>query len=70
MSKPTPAHHKTVNMPRRDIVNGYGGERTISMAGPGKWIIVARLPHPVPGEMPHLPKDNVLVIVAPARGPK
>jgi hypothetical protein len=68
--KPWPTHHKRVSVPRSFVACGYGGERSISMAGPGKWIIVERLPNPAPGTMPHLPRDYVLLRVAPARGGK
>ena len=68
MSKPTPPHHKTVEISRAQLAKGYGGEFVIPHAGPGLWIIVAASPTdeaPGSGPKPWL----VSVIVAPARVP-
>ncbi len=59
-----PAHHKTVEIPRRDVDKGYHGVRII---GVKSYIIVAAAP--VDAENPP-PAGMVRVVVAPARGPK
>ena len=68
MSKPPPAHHRTVYIQSREVANGYGGVRKIR-GHAGSWIIVAAADSDIDinkGPWPTM----VYVIVAPAQGPK
>lgn len=65
MSKPTPAHHKTVRVPFATVAKGYGGVRKIREAGPGLWEIVAAVST---GGYSDCDGAFTWVIVAPARG--
>jgi hypothetical protein len=58
--KPTPPHHKTVAIPRADIVAGYGGVRIIGVKA---YIIVAASPVGDKAQPP--PPGMVYVVVAP-----
>ncbi len=63
MSKPMPAHHREIEIPRRDVAKSYSGVRAFAGLR-GTWIIVAA------SATPPTSVDHVKVIVAPARGPK
>ena len=66
MSKPLPAHHREVEIPRAGIVDGYSG--TFTPKGfTGMWqIVAASSVNLAPGEK--LPAEGwVRVIVAPAK---
>ncbi len=66
MSKPTPAHHKTVRVTRATVAKGYGGVRKIKEAGPGLWEIVRAIGCGE-DEKPAA-EGSCYVVVAPARG--
>ena len=69
MSKPIPAHHRVIDIPRAKIADGY--DVTIeTSSGRLLWQIVAAASTQLQeGEKP--PAENYIrVIVAPARGPK
>ena len=68
VSKPTPAHHKTVRVPFATVAKGYGGVRKIREAGPGLWEIVGVSQEQTPGYAPHPAiHGTVAIVVAPAR---
>ena len=70
MSKPTPPHHKTVDVPRGYIMKvGYGGVRRVPSIDAGWWQIVAAASvHLTDDEKPPA-EGYIRVIVAPARVP-
>ncbi len=65
MSKPMPAHHRAIDIPRAKIADSYDVTIRIG-ASPFPWVIVAAAP--VDAANPP-PAGMVRVIVAPARGP-
>jgi hypothetical protein len=69
MSKPTPAHHKTVRVPFATVAKGYSGVRKIREAGPGLWEIVGVSQAQTPGYAPHpAMHETIAIVVVPARG--
>ena len=68
MSKPTPAHHKTVDIGANRLRNGYGLIFQASIEGvAGWWQIVSAASVGYPSDMPPPEKGYARVIVAPAR---